>query len=103
MMQQATGFVMRWPDCTPNRKLASQPLPRVAGDLYAYLLDIRRKLANAAEVPAYVVAPNRTLREMAANRPANREGMMAIHGMGMTRFDRFGPQFLEAIQAYGAG
>ena len=124
MRQQEDSFVMTWPastprsaggrtgaqsvdsggHCAPQRTSAEvSPLPRVAEDLYSYLSDIRRKLAKAAEVPAYVVAPNRTLREMAARRPVNEEGMMALHGMGASRYDRFGAQFLDAIHVFGAG
>jgi ATP-dependent DNA helicase RecQ len=122
MRQQEDSFVMTWPESTPRsaggrtgaqsvdsgghnapRRTSVSPLPRVAEDLYSYLSDIRRKLAKAAEVPAYVVAPNRTLREMAARRPVNEEGMMALHGMGASRYDRFGTQFLDAIHVFGAG
>jgi ATP-dependent DNA helicase RecQ len=119
MRQQEESFVMLWPGSSPGigaRKSSApvrdshrhtsaelSPLPKVAEDLYSYLADIRRKLAKAAEVPAYVVAPNRTLREMAARRPVNEEGMMALHGMGAHRYDRFGTQFLDAIHVFGAG
>jgi len=114
MRQQEDSFVMIWPEASPRggggnseraRRAAAEasPLPKVAEDLYSYLADIRLKLAKAAEVPAYVVAPNRTLREMAALRPVNEEGMMALHGMGASRYDRFGAQFLDAIHVFGAG
>jgi ATP-dependent DNA helicase RecQ len=114
MRQQEDSFEMLWPGSSPRggggkpgapRRTSAEvsPLPKVAEDLYSYLADIRQKLAKAAEVPAYVVAPNRTLREMAARRPVNEEGMMALHGMGASRYDRFGTQFLDAIHVFGAG
>ena len=115
MRQQEDSFEMLWPGSSPRgtgggnsgapRRTSAEvsPLPKVAEDLYSYLADIRRQLAKAAEVPSYVVAPNRTLREMAARRPVNEEGMMALHGMGASRYGRFGTQFLDAIHVFGAG
>ncbi|MCB9744392.1 MAG: RecQ family ATP-dependent DNA helicase [Alphaproteobacteria bacterium] len=105
MRQQAPEFRMRWPDIRQRSRPRPPPRrpgdPTVSTDLLDYLRDIRRKLADAADVPAYVVATNKTLEDMAAARPQNKKAMLAVHGMGPVRFQRYGKQFLEAIQAYG--
>ncbi len=77
--------------------------PRVSHDLLSYLREVRRQLAQAGEVPAYVVASNRTLQEIAAHRPVTREAMLAVHGMGPERFRRYGHALLDALQAWGGG
>ena len=38
---------------------------------------------------AYMVASNRTLRDIVAKRPENKHSMLAIHGIGETRFNKF--------------
>jgi ATP-dependent DNA helicase RecQ len=48
----------------------------------------RRALAEAARVPAYVIFPDRTLIEMAENRPANLDQMGAISGVGAKKLER---------------
>jgi ATP-dependent DNA helicase RecQ len=60
---------------------------------------LRARLAREEEVPAYVVFPDRTLREMARARPRTLADLGRLHGVGPTRLERFGRQFLEALTA----
>ena len=57
----------------------------------------RRALAEAAGVPAYIVFNDRTLIEMAETRPANLDAMARVGGVGATKLDRYGADFLEVI------
>ncbi|WP_371225167.1 DNA helicase RecQ [Roseovarius sp. 2305UL8-3] len=57
----------------------------------------RRALAEAAKVPAYIVFNDRTLIEMAEQRPASLDGMAAITGVGAKKLDRYGDAFLAVI------
>jgi ATP-dependent DNA helicase RecQ len=50
-------------------------------------------------VPAYVVAFDRTLVEMAAHRPRSRDELLAIYGMGPARVDSYGEGFLDVLRA----
>ena len=89
---------MRFPHA---RKLQPKNSPMVAsGDeaFFEMLKDIRRQLASQKNVPPYVIAPNKTLTELARVRPTTKSAMMAIHGMGTVRFHSYGARFLEAIQ-----
>jgi len=62
----------------------------------------RRALAEAAKVPAYVIFPDRTLIEMAENRPANLDQMARVNGVGAKKLDRYGAAFLEVINREAA-
>ncbi len=57
----------------------------------------RRELAEAATVPAYVIFPDRTLIEMAENRPSSLDDMARIAGVGAKKLERYGRIFLEVI------
>jgi ATP-dependent DNA helicase RecQ len=57
----------------------------------------RRALAEAANVPAYVIFPDRTLIEMAERRPTNLDEMMGITGVGAKKLESFGAAFLAVI------
>ncbi len=57
----------------------------------------RRALAEAGNVPAYVVFPDRTLIEMAERRPANLDQMMGITGVGAKKLESYGAAFLAVI------
>jgi DNA helicase II / ATP-dependent DNA helicase PcrA len=54
----------------------------------------RREAARDAGVPAYVVFPDETLRSIAAQRPATREALARIPGLGPGRLDRYGAAVL---------
>ena len=82
---------------------AASSVVQVSDDLLSYLRDVRRQLAQAADVPAYVVASNRTLVDIAARRPDTHQAMLQVHGMGPVRFQRFGRPLLDAVQAWSGG
>ena len=105
------SFEMR-PDTRPARaprrgRRASGEVPTdaplSAGDdaLLAALKALRRRLATEANVPAYVVFPDRTLIELARARPKTRQAMQAIHGIGAVKLTKYGDTFLAAIAGAG--
>ena len=74
----------------------------VSGELLSMLRDLRRQIADRRNVPAYVIAPNRTLEDMARIRPVTKRAMLSVHGMGQTRFNLYGKAFLDAIRTWQA-
>jgi ATP-dependent DNA helicase RecQ len=89
-----------------HKLVRRRPVAAPAGDassaLVALLRDVRSQMASEAAVPAYVVASNKTLEEMARARPLTTKAMLAVHGMGERRFERYGPPFLKAIREWAA-
>ncbi|WP_370301465.1 DNA helicase RecQ [Pseudooceanicola sp.] len=57
----------------------------------------RRALAEAASVPAYVIFNDRTLIEMAEQRPTTLDQMARIGGVGAKKLERYGAEFLAVI------
>ena len=100
MRKQADDFRIVFPHA---RKLSTTREPgadAVEEDLLEQLRDVRRTLSQADDVPAYVIAPNRTLEDMARLRPTTRKAMQTVHGMGPRRVEQYGPHFLEVIRAW---
>ncbi len=62
----------------------------------------RRDRAAADGVPPYVVAPDRTLRALARERPRDAAGLLAVHGLGPARVERYGEGLLAALEGGGA-
>ncbi len=82
------------------KKLGSSELPPgVDHALFERLREARLGMAKEHRVPAYVVAPDRTLLELAARRPRTRGELSGIHGMGPARIDAYGDTFLEVLSA----
>jgi ATP-dependent DNA helicase RecQ len=69
-----------------------------AAQLYEALRRLRLEIAQELELPAYVIFHDKTLREMAVIRPASREALLAISGVGESKADRYGERFLAAIR-----
>jgi ATP-dependent DNA helicase RecQ len=83
----------------PAPKKPTAPRIRTADGLLGALRDVRTRLAASREVPAYVVASNDSLAEMARLRPTSRNELLAVRGMGPTRVQLYGEAFLTAIRA----
>jgi ATP-dependent DNA helicase RecQ len=66
-------------------------------ELFERLRELRRTLAAEQSVPAYVVFADRTLADMAARRPSTRDELLACHGVGAAKLERYGEAFLSAI------
>ena len=67
-------------------------------DLWEALRACRRLLADEHGVPPYVIFHDRTLREMMLLRPRTASDLLAINGVGQTKLDRYGNQFLEVLR-----
>jgi hypothetical protein len=100
MLQQADAFAMRFPATgrLSRRRPSAEDTGPANADLLAELKSVRRQLARADDVPAYVVAPNKTLEDMAAKRPTTRRTMLEVHGMGKERMRKYGGAFMDAVK-----
>ena len=68
--------------------------------LFEELRALRRRLADARSVPAFVVFGDVSLRHMAASLPWSIEEFSRIPGVGETKLAEYGPEFLEVIRTY---
>ncbi len=57
----------------------------------------RRALAEAANVPAYIIFTDKTLIEMAETRPMTLDAMARIGGVGAKKLESYGAAFLSVI------
>ncbi len=79
-------------------RASRRPARTRAGALLDALRAERLRIAREIGMPAYVVAPNRTLDEIAAQRPSNRAELAEVHGMGPGRIESYGDAFLEIVR-----
>ncbi len=66
--------------------------------LFDALRDCRKRIATENNVPPYVIFHDATLMQMAADKPASDEAMLAISGVGQTKLERYGAEFLRVIE-----
>jgi ATP-dependent DNA helicase RecQ len=72
--------------------------PAVDAPLLARLKEWRREQAREQGVPPYVVFHDRTLAELAAQRPEDREALSRVSGIGSAKLERYGETLLAVIQ-----
>ncbi|MEM6561602.1 MAG: ATP-dependent DNA helicase RecQ [Planctomycetota bacterium] len=93
-----------------QRRLAAVPVRRSvendfdvdhtpeARERFERLRQMRTRLANEADVPAYVIASNRTLEAIATAEPTNEEELESVPGMGPKKVAQYGEHILAALQ-----
>jgi ATP-dependent DNA helicase RecQ len=95
-------------DAHAGRLARSAGRPRAAGlefandgdpELFERLRAVRRRLADAEGVPAYIVFSDAVLRHMSARAPRTEADLLAVPGVGPVKLARYGGAFLEALRA----
>jgi ATP-dependent DNA helicase RecQ len=66
--------------------------------LWEALRECRRQLAAEQNLPPYVIFHDATLRQMLAERPADREALLRISGVGQAKVERYGERFLSVLR-----
>ena len=70
--------------------------------LWEQLRKLRRELAEAQDVPAYVIVNDRTLMEIVKYRPTTTAEFSEINGIGQYKVEKYGEPFLNLLRDYQA-
>jgi ATP-dependent DNA helicase RecQ len=95
----AGGRVGRGRDRNGGARAGAAPAELDAGAarVFEALRAQRMSLARTQGVPPYVVASDRTLREIALLQPRSLGELMAVHGIGAAKADRYGKGWLDVV------
>ena len=69
-------------------------------DLFASLKEMRLKLAQASNLPPFVIFHDRTLRVISQRLPQTTSELLAIKGCGEYKVSTYGDQTIEVVRAY---
>lgn len=69
-------------------------------ELFEILRQYRYETAQKAHIPPYIIFSDKTLREMSTYLPVNREEMLAINGVGNSKYEKYGKAFENLIQEF---
>jgi len=78
---------------------AHAPAAADEADVIAVLRDWRRERATRDRVPAFLVAHDRTLSDIARRRPQDRAALRSCHGIGAAKEARYGDELLRLLAA----
>ena len=77
----------------------TEHLDAEATRLFEALRGRRLELARAQGVPPYVVASDRSLREIAVLRPRSVDDLLEVHGVGEAKAEKYGRVWLDIVAA----
>ena len=83
-----------------RKKSTGHTLTETGQELFEMLRELRLEIAREEAVPPYIVFSDKTLTDMCAKLPSDREEMMGASGVGEVKFEKYGEQFLEAIAEF---
>lgn len=69
-------------------------------ELFSVLQQLRTKIASEQKVPAYIIFADNTLVDMCKKKPSNQKEFLDVSGVGQFKLDKYGEQFLRAIEEY---
>ena len=82
---------------SPRAPSPGVPLDASLVPVFERLRAHRAEVARERRVPAYVVALDRTLADLATRRPTSREELASVFGMGPQRIEQYGAGFLSVL------
>ncbi|MCX7162773.1 MAG: DNA helicase RecQ [Rhodocyclales bacterium] len=97
LRQQVKRMRGKKPAQAGRRADAGTPASGPESDLFEGLRTWRATLAREQGVPAYVILHDKTLRELAAQRPANLADLLGVPGIGQAKADRYGEALLRLL------
>lgn len=77
-----------------------RPEVPVNSELLDALKALRKSIASKNSVPAYVIFSDATLTDMCKKCPETPDEMLEVSGVGRTKLEKFGKQFLEEIAKF---
>ena len=80
-----------------SSKPAATDLTGAAAELFELLRQWRLQAARLQGVPAYVILHDKTLREIALQRPADNGALLHITGVGAAKAERYGNDILRIV------
>ncbi len=69
-------------------------------DLFTALKKIRYTISKEEKMPAYIIFNDKTLKLMASDLPTTENEFLAISGVGMSKMEKYGEEFMNVIRKF---
>ena len=68
--------------------------------LFKKLVELRRQIAQEANLPPYIVFHDTTLKDMVSKMPVDLDEMKEVSGVGQSKLQKYGVRFVDVIKEY---
>lgn len=83
-----------------GRKRSTDTLTSAGYKLFEKLRQLRLVIAREEAMPPYIIFSDKTLIDMCARLPKNRQEMLAVSGVGENKFNKYGQRFIDEIAEF---
>jgi ATP-dependent DNA helicase RecQ len=83
-----------------NRNAKSTENNHGRDELFSALKELRTQIARENKVPPYIIFSDKTLNEMCHFLPQNSSDLLMVSGVGQTKQEKYGNQFLSIIKKW---
>lgn len=101
LRRQSESLAIITPDAAKEDESPQSQVPEIDQLLLQKLKDWRRIRAAAENIPAYIVAHDKTLERVAAHRPHTLAALRAIPGFGPKKTADYGREILQVVASAG--
>ena len=86
-----------------REKVIAAGLKKEDEPLFEELRSLRMEIARQEQVPPYIIFSDKTLVAMCAVKPATREEMLCVTGVGEVKLEKYGERFLRIFRGQQSG
>ncbi|WP_100408123.1 DNA helicase RecQ [Bacillus solitudinis] len=93
-------FVLKGDEEVFQNEIQTDDAPKQQDDVFEALRVCRKELADAQNIPPYLVFSDKTLRQMSQFIPITLEELNEIQGVGEQKLQKYGESFLTVLQTF---
>ena len=83
-----------------DHKKRTDVLTKAGYNLFDDLRQLRLTIAHEEGLPPYIIFNDKTLVDMSAKAPQDKESMLEVSGVGEAKFNKYGSRFIEEITKF---
>ena len=83
-----------------GRTRRTDDLTSLGFQLFESLRELRMQIAQASNLPPYIIFTDKTLIDMCLKLPMDRDSMLNVSGVAAAKYERYGEQFLDVIRSF---
>ena len=88
------------PQTKRQNKKNTDTLTKAGYELFDVLRKLRLMIAREEGMPPYIIFNDKTLVDMSAKVPRDRESMLNVSGVGVAKYEKYGSRFIDAINEF---
>lgn len=90
------------PAASKKKARSTDALTGAGFQLFERLKGLRTAIAKEEGMPPYIVFSDKTLIDMCVKLPRDKQGMLAVSGVGENKYRKYGQRFMDAVKEFAA-